>query len=490
MTPQRPRSVVLVQPPCSFHLAGDSVLWTQFDSIGLLALAAFLESRGYSVHILHFARALALGYDKEQLFERVDRLDPMVIGLSMNWLHLGVGAIEVATIAKDRYPGVVVVGGGQHASLFAREIMQKYGHVFDGIAVGEGEETLLEVVARTSSGSPLHGIPGLVTCQGDRLHYQARQVTVGLDALPLISYDDVFPAPADGDVSRRVAALNTTRGGCLRDCNFCLEARSMGHGGRSGSVHYSSQRLAEQVRAYVENGRDWITIQDPFCTHGGPPMQEFIRALIRSRLHLAHLSVFLEPGCYDRDTLGWLERAPAEELQLSFGLETGSPEVARNMRRCHDQRRIMDELEYLARKRFVISSWWMVGLPGEGPRDIALTRQRIVETMELGVYAKSVTPLILFPQTELARDAQAFGVRPLLRTFEDFLRFSRVTRNAYGVYPELITHESDDQSAEDTLRHLVDLKKTIEDHQHVTDERNRSKPQLTAFGRFNRGAFF
>jgi radical SAM superfamily enzyme YgiQ (UPF0313 family) len=132
----------------------------------------------------------------------------------------------------------------------------------------------------------------------------------------------------------------------------------------------------------------------------------------------------------------------------------------------------------------------MVGLPGEGPEDVALTRRRIIETMELGVYAKWVTPLILFPQTGLARDAEAFRIRPLLRTFDDFLRFSRVTRNAYGVYPELITHESEDQPAEDTLRYLVDLKKTIEAHEHLTDERNRSKSQLTAFGRFKREAFF
>ena len=101
---------------------------------------------------------------------------------------------------------------------------------------GEGEETLLEAVERAGARAPLAGVPGLMTFDEGRPRFTRREVTLEMAALPLISYADVFPPVGPDPASPHVAALNTSRGGCRKDCNYCLESRSLGRQGRPGPV--------------------------------------------------------------------------------------------------------------------------------------------------------------------------------------------------------------------------------------------------------------
>ena len=482
--------MVLIQPHASFRLKGDSVLYTQFDAVGLISLAGFLETKGYRVKIFNFARALDFGYQPRELFRMIAETDPLLFGISINWLHLSQGALEIAMILKRKHPGLPVVVGGQHASIFAGEMIAGYHHLLDGVVVGEGEETLLEVVERASQHHTLRMIPGLMTSGGDQIIFEPRKVTLGLESLPLLSYEGIFPAPGPTDRSSYYAALSTTRGGCRKDCNYCLESCSLGAFGRESPVHYSIEHLVAQVKSYIGEGRPWITIQDQFCTHGDGPMLEFLEQLIRQNIKLEHLSVFLEPGCYSREVYDLMEKLPVEELVLSFGIETGSPKVARNLKRFHDYDRIVQELEYLSDKPFACSSWWMIGLPEEGPEEFAATKKMILETMKMGILPQGITPLILFPQTKLAREGDKFGIRQILKTFDDFKQFSLTERNKYAIYPGLITHESESQTVAQTLEYVMEVKKLIEENYGLVDAKNKGKIGKFSFGRFRKSNFF
>jgi hypothetical protein len=246
----------------------------------------------------------------------------------------------------------------------------------------------------------------------------------------------------------------------------------------------------EQIKYYIDQGRSWITIQDQFCTHGDGPVSEFLAELIRQNIRLDHLSIFLEPGCYSKEVYDLMEKLPVGELVISFGIETGAPKVARNLKRFHDYDRIYQELEYLSTKPFACSSWWMVGLPGEGRAEIELTKKMILDTMKMGILPQGVTPLILFPQTALAKAGPEFGIRQILNTFDDFKRFSLAVRNQYATYPELITHESDCQSVADTLAYVTEIKQLIETNYHLVEVKNKGKIGSYSFGRFRKSSFF
>jgi len=451
-------SVVLIQPHASFAVGGCPTLGTQFDSLGLLALSAYLKAHGFPTRVLHMARAMAFGIRQRDVFDWIERQDPLFVGLSMNWLHLSVGAIEAATIIRARWPDTPIVIGGQHATLFAEEILCGHHDVIDAVAVGEGEETILEVAERLRSGEDLTGIAGLMTRKGDEVRFLPRTVTTEMSSLPLVSYEDVVPAGPPSQPTGLLAALDTSRGGCAHDCAYCLEACSVSSFGRSAPQHSDVERLVDQIRLFVDEGRDCITIQDQFFTHGDELLCSLIEMLHRRGIRLRHLSVFVSPGCYGEHVYDVLAGAPVDELVVAYGIETGSAKVAKNLGRYSEYEGIMDELGSVAEKTIQATSWWMTGLPGESREDIGLTKMMLRETMKLGVTPQSVSPLVLFPQTRLSRQREEFGIRPLLSSFEDFKRFSTTPNNQHGLYPELVTHESEVQSAEQTIRYTAEVK--------------------------------
>ena len=233
-------TIVLFQPHASFAVNNNSALLTEFDSIGLLALSAYLKQHGYKVKVVHVARALAQGHSIKTIVDMVMNLNPCLFGISINWLHLSQGALELAQVLKKSFPSINIVAGGSHAGLFGFEIMEKYAHFFDGVAIGEGEETLLDVTRRIFDQGDLQGIPGLVTTGAE---YVERQIKSDINSLPFYSYEDIFPLPGRYDQTKHFAALNTTRGGCKKSCNFCLESKSLGNLNRQQTTAFSAERL-------------------------------------------------------------------------------------------------------------------------------------------------------------------------------------------------------------------------------------------------------
>ncbi|MEJ2629296.1 MAG: hypothetical protein P8078_12165, partial [bacterium] len=145
-----------------------------------------------------------------------------------------------------------------------------------------------------------------------------------------------------------------------------------------------------------------------------------------------------------------------------FGIETGSPRISRNMGRPYDYGKLYRELEYVGKKHYSATSWWMIGLPGEREEDIHMTFSMIKETMKMGIFPQSLSPLILFPQTKLAQDHRKFSITLYMKTFEDFKQFSYARRNKTGIYPNLITHDSTVQPRELTLRYIKEMKAYIQ----------------------------
>lgn len=482
------KTVVLIQPHCSFHLKGKPVLMTEHDAMGLLALCAYLRAKRFNVKIIHVPRALSLGHTIENIFGVIDQLNPLLFGISMNWLHMSQGAIEIAELLKKKFPAAPVVTGGSHASLFAGEIMAEYHDRFDGVVVGEGEETLHEAVERVQKREGLGGIPGLMINHDGELRYAPREVAVAVDMLPLYSYQHIWPEVPPKDPFRNLAALTTTRGGCTKNCNYCLESGTLGKSGRRKAVHYSTDRLLEQMELLVRERKPFIAIEDPISCHGDEFIMELMEKMLSSAIHLYHLSFFIEPNALSRQAYDMIEKAPAREIVLSFGMETGSEKVARNLNRTCRRSVVYDELEHVGRKKLFAMSWWMVGLPGETREDIDLTKSMIHETMKMGVYPQSVSPLILFPQTELARNHAQFGIRKLFNTFDDFRKFSVVPKNELGVYPELITHDSACQPLSDTVHYYREVKEFVVENT-VMEEQKR-KAALTPYVLFRKDEIF
>jgi anaerobic magnesium-protoporphyrin IX monomethyl ester cyclase len=467
--------VALIQPPHSLD-GSFNCLPTYQLGIGMLALKDYLKQHYHEVRIFHFpwAQLGALGLD--EAFRAVADYAPGVVAVGMNWLHFSDGALQTARRLKQLIPDCKVIVGGQHASLFSEEIVHNWGSSFDALLHGEAERSLLQVVHSVETTGELDpSTPGvMMTSQSSSLRVSLPELVEDLDTLPFFNYDDIWPDfPAEfhgipkeweglaGRQKSRIA-LDTVRGCCPLDCSYCIASRIGAIQGRHGLVAHSAAWLGEHVEQLVLRGISSITIQDPFFVLGDGALIALCEEIMRRGLHrkLKTFSMFIEPGFYSRNAMQLLANI-AEQVWLEFGIETGSPKVAHAMGREADYDKILQSIVDTREAGLVAMTWWMVGLPDEGAPEIEQTKNFIAVTMQQGAVPAQVTPLILFPQTRLARNADQYGIKASKRTFEDFSCFSREPMNYTGSYPNLLTHASPTQSTEDTLRFVEEIKGTF-----------------------------
>ena len=172
---EKNKYVCLIQPHTSFKLAKiQPALFDQFDSIGLLALASYLKSKGYIVEVLHLAKALRNGYTVEQVINKIKERKPVLFGIGNMWVHQSVGMLETAKLIRNIYGDIPIVIGGQHASFFAQDIVRGYFDIIDGVIVGEGEETLHEFPGKTAFRRPWAGDLPPLPYPVDQDHFQSR----------------------------------------------------------------------------------------------------------------------------------------------------------------------------------------------------------------------------------------------------------------------------------------------------------------------------
>ena len=109
-----------------------------------------------------------------------------------------------------------------------------------------------------------------------------------------------------------------------------------------------------------------------------------------------------------------------------------------------------------------ILTWWMVGMPGETKETIDETFQFMAQTVHAGALPRWVTPLILFPQTDMANDADKYGITNIYKSFDDYSNFSDERANKYGIYEELITHTPKGLNTTEIIELTISLKKGIQ----------------------------
>jgi radical SAM superfamily enzyme YgiQ (UPF0313 family) len=460
----------LVQPPVSLENANPCLDDKQFG-LGMLALAAFLRSRGIETFGVHVPLALARGKTVEQVVSEIRQRNPGVFAIGLNWLHFSRGAIQFAQLLKRAVPDALLVVGGQHATLFADALVEVAPDTIDAVICGEAELPLYDICrSYLSSGTIESGIPGVILPQ-DGLSRRRPCVISDIDSLPLYSYQDLQPGPFDAST----AALTTGRGPCPFQCAYCVEPAIGKLQGRDRLVQQSAERIAEQIGSLLDEGKRRFSVQDAFFVGGDKLVIELAAALKRRGLRPAHFNVFAHPGSYTLDGLRALASI-ADVTSIDYGAETGSSKVAALARRPIDPGRIVPSVEWAVEAGVIPYTWWLVGLPGEDALAMAETKKMILATMLAGAVPRWVSPVILFPQTAIWRDAAQFGLKTLFESFGDYSHFSEQTLAESKVSSNLITHCAADGHPDQILGRCRELNRFISMNMGIVRKFYRERP--------------
>ena len=155
---------------------------------------------------------------------------------------------ELARFYKSR--GAITIAGGQH--FVAETIPEALSSDIDFIVMGEGEETIQELLRVFRCGGDLRAVAGLVHREeGEIISTPVRPPIRDLDALPLPDFSLLRYARVTFFPVGRVR-------GCGMNCEFCTV--------KDRPRYASAERLVEQVSKIVETmaGREFFIVDDFF----------------------------------------------------------------------------------------------------------------------------------------------------------------------------------------------------------------------------------
>lgn len=129
----------------------------EFTRLSLATLAGFIRPHGHQVACID-AKFERLNYD--DVVARAKEFKPDLVGLTA-FTNEVKPAARVAALIKKAIPDVKTILGGVHMTAIPERSMDEFG-MFDFGAIGEGEQTLLDLIKALESRGDLHGVDGLI----------------------------------------------------------------------------------------------------------------------------------------------------------------------------------------------------------------------------------------------------------------------------------------------------------------------------------------
>jgi anaerobic magnesium-protoporphyrin IX monomethyl ester cyclase len=307
----------------------------KYPPISLLCLAAYARRSGYSVAIID-AQAEMLTDDN--VSERVGQYEPILCGITFMTNQVKVVQGLVAKL-KERYPRVKFVAGGIHVSILPVEA-KMLG--FDSCVVGEGEETLVQLLSAIKCRKSTDNIEGVWSPGSE---FRPREVIQDLDTLPLPGWDLV---PIDRyTVSQPnlryvhesgVCLTISTSRGCPYNCTFCSSHGVYGYGHRTRSPRNIADEIEMLYRKY--GVREFFLVDESILAD--PERAErFSEEILRRdlKIEFASSARVSDRGVNIR-TLTKMKKAGM--VRVDFGVESGSQKILNNIRKGITVRQVED----------------------------------------------------------------------------------------------------------------------------------------------------
>jgi len=359
--------------------------------MGLCYVAAMLEKYGFEVQIID---QYAYRLDNKQLLDRIDSINPDVVGFSC----LTPAFPNVEEICKEirlfkKSPKIML--GNLHPTLFAEEILRK--NIADVIVRGEGEYTTLELLSAIRSGRDFSGIDGVSYRSGNlSLHNKDREPINCLDDLPypawhLLDWKYYVTAPMIG-LKEPAVPIQASRG-CTFKCVFC--AQNIIHKGfRTRSI----DRVIDEIEYIYRNFKiNNFVFCDSFFPSTDEIGYDFCDKIINRNFHtkIRWITEMRTNQATDR----LLERMKQAGLYLIlFGFESGSQRMLNSIKKSSTIKAAENSMKAAKKYGILTTGLFMVGMPDETIEDC---RQTIQFAKRLDCDVVKFNIVIPYPGTSL-----------------------------------------------------------------------------------------
>lgn len=399
------KKITFVNPPYERIAKGYAFvkhITNNSPSLGLLHLAAEVRLHGYVPRIIE---SDIFDLSIEEVVEAVVSDAPDYVGITL--FTVGVwNAVSIARGIKKHLPKTVIIVGGPHISSLGKETMERFRQ-FDYAVNGEGEATLLALLAAIESGDSLFGVPGLIFRKGPFVNETTgRPINRNLDDLALPAWDLLpdFPRayiPAIYDYPRGPVATISASRGCPFHCKFC-DTSTFG-----ARVRFYSPKAVFDMMTHLKDsyGVRHIMFVDDLFVASRQRVTELCTLLIDNKLGMTW-SCTSRVDTIRPDTLALMKKAGCWEI--SFGLETGSDELLKKMDKAAEVVKSEQAVNWTAEAGIRTKGLFMLGYPGETLDTIAETKAFV---RRIPMTIMNLTKFTPYPGSPIYRDLYGTNMR-------------------------------------------------------------------------------
>jgi anaerobic magnesium-protoporphyrin IX monomethyl ester cyclase len=349
-----------------------------FLPIGLGYVVSAMKRGGFEFDLLDLdAQPLSAAETREYL--QTHRYDVVAMGCIVT------GYRQVKWLAgtiKEAFPDTVIVVGNTVAQSIPQLLLTRTGA--DVAVMGEGDETIVELLTRLRNSRNLEGIRGICYLQEGEVRVNPpRPVIPNLDTIP-IPYWDLFeveayiqnlsksidePLPPIPKESIRAMTINTARG-CPYNCTFCY------HTFRGQRYRWrAADSIIQEIRHYRERyGINHLTFLDELTFFSLKQVAEFADALLASGLQV-YWNADCRSGLFYKDEHLDIAHKLRQGgcLSLSYSLESANPEILKWMNKKVGPEAFSRQVEILRGAGIASLTSIVIGYPNETPETIKST---------------------------------------------------------------------------------------------------------------------
>lgn len=319
----------------------------------------------------------------------IEHYHPTVVGISSKSQNF-TSACIVAKIAKSVDPKITVIVGGPHPSIIKKDVLK---HASIDIAVfGEGEETLVDLLATIEGKKKLEDVPGIVFRSANNIcetatrpfikDLNALYTPIKIAATTLEDYEH-FPTYAFNRIF-------STRG-CPFNCSFCGSRYVWNHKVRCRSV----ASIVAEVREITKLGVKIVNFDDDIFGASKPYLNELCDAL-RENFPDLQWTCEMHVGMLDASTIKNMKRSGCYEVRL--GVESGNNDMLKLIRKGFKIDKACKIAKMVRKYGIFLNAYFIVGYPQETRKSLADTIA-VMKTFPCDKIVYSIfTP---YPGTEL-----------------------------------------------------------------------------------------
>ncbi len=375
--------------------------------LGVGYLSSYLKKFGHQTYLLfdplYFNKAylnirrLKYRFSLDSRFlKELAKIKPDLIGFSVVTANYQ-WALQKAALLKKNF-NIPIIFGGPHPTIVPDEVINN--DVVDMIALGEAEESLLELANEGMQRKSIRGI-----------WYKEANNIIKNPLQDLITDIDKYPFPDDDlfyrqlPASYRLTPSVITSRGCPFSCTYCGNQLIQKLYRDSGFSRWVRQRSVANVIAELEwrkkahKSRHFVFMDDIFSARL-TWLKEFVREY-KKKINLP-LNCLSHPSLVQEATVKLLKEAGC--TLVDFGLQSGSAKVRKEILNRHESNEKVTAVGLACKKhklRFAIDC--ILNLPGENE---ATQKESLAFLNSLRPDIINCFGLIYFPGTKIVEIAK------------------------------------------------------------------------------------